>query len=241
MRQVVTIFLVSLLGFSLLACRGIRGSGTIIEKEVPISMVRSVSLSASGDVRIIIGDEEKLLISGDDNIIELLDTEVRDGHLELGRMRQRGTYIQSSKTIEFTVYVRQIEALNLAGSGEINVENTVNAERFELTLSGSGNIIVQAIEAEHIEATITGSGDAVIRDGKVNFLNVGITGSGRFDGRGLAAISADVAISGSGDVYTRVEENLAASVTGSGDVEYWGRPTVSSQTTGSGSVVNRGS
>ncbi len=67
-------------------------------------------------------------------------------------------------------------------------------------------------------------------------IDANVSGSGELDLFSVPARTADVTVTGSGEVGLDVSERLHATVTGSGDVEYTGDPSVTSRITGSGSV-----
>ena len=50
--------------------------------------------------------------------------------------------------------------------------------------------------------------------------------------------SADITITGSGDVFTFVENSLIAFISGSGNIYLKGNPTINKTITGSGKIIN---
>ncbi|MBS0272996.1 MAG: DUF2807 domain-containing protein [Proteobacteria bacterium] len=67
-------------------------------------------------------------------------------------------------------------------------------------------------------------------------LDIEINGSGNVDLSGMPAASSDVAIHGSGKVYTTAREKLDVEIAGSGTVVYGGTPHISQTIMGSGAV-----
>jgi len=67
-------------------------------------------------------------------------------------------------------------------------------------------------------------------------LDIEINGSGNVDLSGMPAASSDVAIHGSGKVYTTAHEKLDVEIAGSGTVIYGGTPHISQTIMGSGVV-----
>jgi hypothetical protein len=63
-----------------------------------------------------------------------------------------------------------------------------------------------------------------------------LSGVGSFDGSDLAALGADVQLSGVGSATVRVKDDLTAQVSGLGSVRYYGSPQLHSQVSGLGSV-----
>jgi hypothetical protein len=197
------------------ACTVARGSGDLITESRNVSNFDSVSLSGSGDVIVIQGGEESLIIETDDNIMKHITSEVRDGTLHLG-VEER-TNILPTRLV-FTVGLKDLTALSLSGSGSFTADE-VETDRLEISVSGSGELELE--------------GEATSQD-------VDISGSGKYKAGNLLSENVDVAVSGSGDVTVWATDSLDVSVSGSGSVEYYGTPTISSSSSGSGQISSLG-
>ena len=78
----------------------------------------------------------------------------------------------------------------------------------------------------------------MIAEGEVDNLNITSTGSGTFDGDNLLSNLCNTLISGSGNVYVIVLDELIATLTGSGNLYYTGHPDIYENITGSGRIFN---
>jgi Putative auto-transporter adhesin, head GIN domain len=117
-------------------------------------------------------------------------------------------------------------------SVEVNVP-TLNA----LTLTGSGNIVVNNIEAESLKVTLPGSG-TLAGSGTVTRLDVTVSGSGTMQFPRLVANDARAVVSGSGSILLTATKSLDASVSGSGAILYAGNPQdVTKSVTGTGAIT----
>lgn len=233
------IFPLLIISITLISCKHIRGSGNIIERNVPISNINKIDLSGSGTVHVEFGKEESLTIKGDDNIIEKIDVDSHGGTLELGRMKGRYTIVSPSTKIEYFVVLNDLSELQVSGSGKIEVEDKIDATDFDISISGSGEIFVHDLRADNLDVHISGSGDCDA-GGAVKKQKIKISGSGRYRAEELESQEAECRISGSGNVDIQVSDYLEAHVSGSGNVNYWGRPKMRIDTSGSGKVRNKG-
>ena len=217
-----------------------------------------IALLGSGDVQIIHGKKNEVIIHAPNDLIPYLITEVEDGTLKIGK-RKKGwkKFKFFHEEINYKVTVKDIDHLKISGSGdivadeldgkhctvvisgsgEIDVEK-INAGKLDVVLSGSGDVEVQSIRAKNVEASISGSGDIEL-EGKTDELEVSIAGSGEFSSSELKSNVATVNIYGSGDASFGCSDKLEAHLTGSGDVVCYGNPTVRSHSTGSGSIITR--
>jgi hypothetical protein len=84
----------------------ITGSGNLIAESREVSGFDGVSHTGIGRVIITQGDHELLTIEADDNLIEYITSEVKNGTLELGF--DENVRFDSTSSITFTVGARDI-------------------------------------------------------------------------------------------------------------------------------------
>jgi hypothetical protein len=214
----------------------IRGSGEIVSEGRDVSGFDALALLGSGEVIITQGASEGLVIEADDNLLPLITSEVRSGTLELGFDRANwATVIQPSQPIRYLVAVRELGALDLAGSGRMEAAS-LSAEGLRLTISGSGDIVVEQLSASDLNATLSGSGSMQLA-GQAERQVVSLPGSGNYEAGDLESQSAEVTLAGSGNVTVWVREALDVRLSGSGTVNYFGTPTVGQRDiSGSGDI-----
>ena len=73
-----------LIMFLLSACNAVRGSGDVVTETRAVSGFDQVSLSGQGELIVTQGDQESLEIEAEDNIIAVIETEVRGNTLYIG-------------------------------------------------------------------------------------------------------------------------------------------------------------
>ena len=190
----------------------ITGSGTLATDSRPVAGFSSVSLSGVGNLVIEQNGAESLEITADDNILPLLTSEVRGGHLHLGTAE--GTSFASTTEITFRVSVRHLTELSMSGVGHAQAVG-LHTERLSILMDG-----VSSVEAE----------------GKVDFQDVEINGAGRYLASDLLSRHARVSLDGVGTALLHVSERLDARVAGPGVVEYYGDPVVTADTSDGGTV-----
>ena len=213
-----------------------RGSGNVITKTRSVGEYDKIAVAGSFDITLVSGKEGKLEIKIEDNLLEYLITEVDNGKLKI--KWEKGINVSTRKGIYITVPFKDIEAVTLAGSGDITTKDTIKASHFYTSVSGSGDITL-AVEANEIISKITGSGDVTLK-GKTSSLETRVTGSGDYHGFGLEADKVVAKVTGSGDVSVVALKEINARITGSGDIEFKGNPEVQdTKVTGSGDISNR--
>ena len=188
----------------------VRGSGTVVTEERDVEGFSEVALEGSGEVRVDIGDRESLTIEADDNLLDLISTEVSGSRLVIDH---EGS-LDPSADIVYRVEAIDFDGVSIAGSADV-VAPDLSCDVFSVSVAGSGSLDL---------------------DGSCEGLEVDIAGSGDLDASGLVVDRADVSIAGSGDVVVNAAEQLRVSITGSGDVQYLGDPATDIDIRGSGDV-----
>lgn len=155
-----------------------------------------------------------LLVSGDDNLLPLLQTTVAGDVLKI-RMDESNT---RKVPLVVKIAMPKLTAIDASGASRISVTG-LNGERF--ALDGSG-------------------GTKAVLGGKIDKFAVDLSGAGRVDAFALEAKTATISISGAGHVDINASEKLDLKVSGAGKVIYMGRPAITKSISGAAKVQARG-
>jgi hypothetical protein len=190
-----------------------QGSGVPVSQVRDVASFTSVELAGSNNVVVRVGEEQSVVVKADDNLVDRVTTEVAAGTLVVDNTP--GSFsTKSPMSVEVTVPT--LSALTLTGSGNIVVDG-IEAERFVVDLPGSGTLTGNG-SATRLEATVGGSGVAQFTR--------------------LVATDVQAAVSGSGSIFVTATRSLDASVSGSGAILYAGHPEdVTRSVTGSGAIT----
>ena len=208
------------------------GSGKVATETRAVSGVEAVEFAFVGDMTITQGDEESLTITGDDNILPLIKSDVTGGVLRV--YTQGVNMAQSITPLRYELKVKDLSRMTLSGAGSINAPK-LTTERLQATVSGAGTLRVDALAADALEVSLPGLGDANIA-GVVERQQVTLSGAGTYFGEELRSDTADVTISGLGNASVWATEQLDATISGAGSIQYKGGPQVTQQISGLGSV-----
>lgn len=218
----------------------LEGSGNIVSEPRDVSGFNSVSLKGVGELTVRQTGSESLTVTTDDNLLEHVETEVRDGNLSIGFSSKAARVIlKPSAPIRFELTVEDLDALSISGSGEI-VSESLEGEDMRIAVSGSGDVRIGTLDAETLTVAISGSGDVSL-EGRAGSQSIAVSGSGHYRGGRLVSATVSASVSGSGDVTVWATDELEAHVSGSGSVGYYGDPEVERRVSGAGSVRRLGS
>ena len=224
--------------FSFAASVRFSTAGRTEMQERKVSGFHGIASSGSFDIVLRQGGSESVKVEADAEVINDIITEVKNGTLMIHSKNNRGwnsgNFWSNRKSVIY-VTARDLNSINLSGSGDLKIENQFNTNSLQLRLSGSGDFQGK-VNVKTLETAISGSGDFNI-GGRADESTVSISGSGDFDASNLMTKSTAIRVSGSGDANIYTSERLDASVSGSGDIHYSGHPkNVSKVVHGSGDV-----
>lgn len=237
MKKSIVFIALLIIATSCQAQKRIKGNGKITSITRTTSDYNTVSFAGPFDYILISGKEGLIKIEGEENLLQYIVTEVKNGKLNIKTENNTNLQTSINQTIKITVPFEKISEASLTGSGDLWNESVIEAESFKVSVTGSGDAKLK-INATTTEASVTGSGELDVK-GKTDNLKVSVTGSGEFKGMDLNANNVDVSVSGSGDAKVFCNGHLKARVTGSGDIKYKGNPkTEDTKVAGSGSIRN---
>jgi hypothetical protein len=236
-----------------LGFKAVTGDGNVVTQGREVGGFDSVALSGWGKLHIELGDTEALTIEADQNLLEYIEAEVTDGHLEI-RHRRR-VVLRPSTPINYYLTVTALESVRVTGAGEVEVP-ALSGERFSVFISGAGKIdmadmtvdrlrvditgagdvSVGSLTGDRLDVEISGAGDFSVEGGEIREQDIGISGGGNHQARELQSAEASIRLSGLGNATVRVSERLEVSISGAGSVRYIGDPTVEKNVSGVGSV-----
>ena len=114
----------------------INGSGIIVSETRSVPTFYGIVSKGSFNIHITQEPAQRLEIKADDNLISKITTEVKDGILEIGM--ERGSY--RNMKADIYISVAELQKVQLKGSGNITSQNTINADKLDLLIAGSGDI-----------------------------------------------------------------------------------------------------
>jgi hypothetical protein len=191
----------------------VQGSGVQVKQGRTVRAFGSVDLAGSNNVVIHVGEEQSVQVYGDDNLIDHVTSDVDATTLVIGS--KPGSYSTKSP---------------------MRVEVSVPSLS-DVTLSGSGMVMVSGVDGPRLTVTISGSG-VVRASGTTEQLGVTVSGSGQAELGGVTANAVQAVVSGSGEIVVTATASIDASVPGSGSILYGGDPShVTKSVTGSGEII----
>jgi len=175
----------------------------------------TVSNSGAVSVSIEVGKPQSVTVSGDDELVRYLLTEVVGTELKVHMRHDTVNIGGRHEEVRVTITVPQLTAFAMAGAGETTITH-MSGDSLDVRFGGAGSLKA---------------------DGSVRRLKLNVGGVGSIDTRDLHADTVDVNVGGVGSVQVWAGTRLDASVGGVGSLTYYGDPkTVNTRGGGLGSI-----
>lgn len=220
MKKATSICAMMLLLSAVAACKlghlgsAVTGSGVRKTEKRDLAAFKAIDMEGAVEVQANCQKPQSFEIEGDDNILPLIQVDVRDGVL---RIRTERSY-NSHAGVVVRVNVTNLESVKATGAGKFRIQDLKN-DNFEVRSTGASTVTVSG-ETKNVE----------IRS----------TGAGSIDAHNLHAQKANVSSTGAARVDVFATEQLDATVSGVGRVSYSGDPrVVNKKVNGAGTVSKR--
>jgi hypothetical protein len=215
----------------LININGIKGSGVVTSVKRTVEPFTEIESSIGADIVLVKSSSNEILLEGEDNILPLIETSVRDKRLIIDTDKS----FSSHKRVKIHVPFSELEAINLLGSGDVSSESPVAGERLSLRIAGSGNVKL-GIFVKTLQTKISGSGSMDLL-GRVEKHDARISGSGKIKALELQTLHTNADISGSGTCLVNASDELDAHISGSGDILFKNPPVkIHRSVSGSGNI-----
>nr|WP_068889266.1 head GIN domain-containing protein [Pedobacter panaciterrae] len=213
MRNLLLYVYISLLFISCSKDR-LTASGDKITEERNPGNFTGINTSGSNPVHVVYGASFKVTLKGSNNLIPHFKTKVMSDILYLEYERASVQH----DDIEVFITMPLINRVSLSGSGEVEIKGQFpDIDTFRASLSGSGKVEVdETFNAQRARVDISGSGNADLEKLNAKSADVDVSGSGNVKIKVEEVLKAT--ISGSGKIYYWGSPQVNSNISGSGKV-----------------------
>jgi Putative auto-transporter adhesin, head GIN domain len=175
-------------------------------------------------------------LTGYDNILKHIKTEVKDGTLRVTSDLDETWTIDANSGTTLVVSAPTIEGMSLSGASEAAIHGTLTAPHFTLSISGACCAKIDNLHVEHFNTDISGAAEVEVDGGTADTADYEVSGAGKFKTYPLQCNNVTVAVSGAGYGQVTALKQLTAEISGTGAVKYKGHPVVTRDVSGVGTV-----
>ncbi|MEE4177612.1 MAG: head GIN domain-containing protein [Bacteroides sp.] len=196
-----------------------RGDGNVVTSTIPLSDFDEIDLQGGFNVVLKQGSDLEVVIETDENLMELLDVEVRGKTLYVSTTRE--AVLKPTKMI-LTITYPALRGITVGGACKIESEEVIQSDDLRFDISGAAEIDL-AIVAEVLRTELAGAG-SINFEGKVREHYIDLAGASSLEAKELITEVTEIDLSGAGSASVHATTSLRASLSGVGSIKYYGNP-----------------
>lgn len=219
------------------------GFASNVKKEYPLGSFTGINLQGPTKVFVTHGKSTAVKAEGPQELINKLEVFVDGTNLVIRTKKGESYKTRRDYYVQFFVEIPSLDQLTLSGSGDMILRDKMEwGSDVTMSLSGSGDLKIGQIKTQKLNIVVNGSGDIEFKNIVSTSLKVKVLGSGDIKIGGGVVQQADYNVVGSGDIKAQnlQSENVNANITGSGDIRCYAKKSISGRVFGSGDVVYGG-
>ena len=211
---------------------GVKGNGNVqIEDRPTNESFNKIKASQGLDVYLTQGNNESIVVEADENLLELIKTEVRNNELRIYTEKNIG-YASSKKIM---VTFKDISGIESTSGSDIKSTNIIKVDNLELNTS-SGSDMNLSVETNQLNCH-SSSGSDLRLSGITDKLIAEASSGSDIKAGDLISQSSQVKATSGSDITINTAKELTARANSGGDIKYYGNPSVVNKDGGpSGSI-----
>ncbi|PKP28398.1 MAG: DUF2807 domain-containing protein [Bacteroidetes bacterium HGW-Bacteroidetes-18] len=213
---------------------GIKGNGKIVSEERAISAgFDEINIQQGINLFITQGKPTKMSVEADENILDLLITEVKNNELNIYFEKN----VNQAKARNVYLTTETISKIKASSGASVNSENTIQTASLELD-SSSGSTIKIHTNAEEIKSE-SSSGSNIAIFGKSKNLTANASSGSSIKANELKTENAFTKVSSGANIDLYVTQKLSAEASSGGAIDYGGNPIAVDKKASSGGSVSK--
>lgn len=209
---------------------GKKGNGVIAEDRREITDEFTVVSASEGlDVYVTQAKDFEIMVEADENVIDLIGTDIRDGKLKIHAIENIGR-----ATKKVYVSMPDITGLHSSSGADLIGKSVIESDKITLRASSGSDLQIE-LNADEVDAD-TSSGADIKISGEANVLHASASSGSDIKARDFKVQTCRANASSGADISVNVSESLIADASSGADISYTGEATVQKKKSVSGSV-----
>ncbi len=234
-------FLIIIIALLLNSCiidgwnNGISGNGNVEEESRDVSGFTGVHASTGIDVFLSEGNGFDVKVEADENLMEVILTELNGNMLVIKTDRVN---IRNAKSKKVYVTLPELKELKISSAGDCKGMTPFKCDDLRISISSAGDLKLD-VEAERIDIDISSSGDATLT-GHTGVLDARLSSAGDLHAFDLIAETASVDVSSAGDARVHATDEISMNASSAGNIYHkGGAEIVHSRSSSAGDIIKK--
>lgn len=184
----------------------------------------AIKVSSGIDLYLKMGDTESVKIVADEDVIDEVVTEVKDGTLHIYMKKNNWFNWSGNKSKKAYVTVKELNVLHASSGADVKSENTLKGESLDVRASSGSDIDIDVFYKD-ISLHISSGSDARL-SGKVKTFKAESSSGSDIKAGDLESKICNVRASSGSDATVNVSDELYAKASSGADIKYYGKPVI---------------
>jgi hypothetical protein len=213
--------------------QSISGSGNVKVESREVADFNTVRASNGLDVFITFGKSYSVEVEADENLQNVIRTEVSGGSLKIYSEKN----IRNEKAKNIRITVPSLEEIEASSAADVKCENVLETNRLTISASSAGEVRMEVKTKEiHVDASSSGS---VELSGESLQLEADASSAGSIDAEKLQVKYCTVSASSAGSASVWASDEINAQASSAGTIRYKGDPSSKKIDTSSAGTVKQ--
>lgn len=191
-----------------------------------------IKVSTGLDLYLSQGSKNKVTLEADENLHDIIITEVNDGVLKIYSEKN----IWQAKARKVFVTVKNLEGLTATSGSDVYTEDVLKVETIKVSATSGADIRI-ALDADTVETSATSGSDIRISGTANNHTSRANSGAS-IEAYKLISKNATVNVSSGADINIYASESINAKASSGGDIDFKGNPREINKKSSSGGSVS---
>lgn len=211
----------------------IEGNGNVVNEDRAVQSFHGISVENGIDVYITQTNQEKLLLIADENLLDIIETEVQDGILRIGSREN----IRKASSLKIELSYVNLDFIKISSAGDVKGNNKLTTDNIEIRLSSAGDLDLD-LDANRIDCKISSSGDVNLA-GTAKYFDANLSSAGDLNAFDLITEECKVRVSSAGNAKVYAAQSLDLEASSAGDIRYKGDGKIVNLKTSSAGTIKK--
>ena len=228
--------LLSLFTFSSCIFMGpsIKGNGDVTKENRKTKSFDEIRVSRGMNVYISQGDEQKIVVEADENLLNAIETNVEGNTLKVTTNKN----IRKSTVKKVYVTVKNIYAIKASAGSNIYSETILQTNELELGSSAGSNLNLE-VEAKELQVSAS-AGSNIRLEGKSEYFKGKASAGSNIKAEELITKDCEASVSSGANIWVHSNGDFDGHASSGGNVFYYGNPkSINSESSSGGNVIKK--
>lgn len=217
-KTVTTLFVAALLMITS-QLKAQNGSGNVISRNIPVESFTGIDLSEPLDYIILQGDTGLVKIETDDNLIDKVKAEVKNGTLTVNT-RSLG----NATSLKVTIQVKDLRNITSSGAATLKSENTLKATDLKIDASGASELNL-TVDVTNLSSDLSGAANLKLSGNAIRH-KLKASGATDLKAEDLQTSVTELEMTGASNARIEAKDKLSGNMSGICDVKYKNKPAL---------------